>query len=114
MNVLRPVNLRGKVVKNDKKCQNFEKFVRVNFLQKSTSAGPKCIKIKLNLDVSDPQSILLYVLRVIRVHSGASVMLADDGRFDDFFLESDIAQNLHIQIERAYFFQQSMSLHVDW
>ena len=37
------------------------------------------------------------------MQSGARVMLADDGRFDDFFLESDIAQNLHVQIERAYF-----------
>ena len=36
---------------------------------------------------SDSQSTLLYVLRVMRVHSGASVMLADDGRFDDFFLK---------------------------
>ena len=46
----------------------------------------------------------MHVLRVIRVQSGASVMLADDGRFDDFFLESNIAQNLEVQIERAYFF----------
>ena len=38
------------------------------------------------------------------MQSGASDMLPDDGRFDDFFLESDIAQTLHVQIERAYFF----------
>ena len=38
------------------------------------------------------------------MQSGASVMLADDGRFGDLFSESDIAQNLQVQIERAYFF----------
>ena len=43
------------------------------------------------------------VLRVIRVHSGASVMLAMTDVLANFFLESDIAQNLHVQIERAYF-----------
>ena len=30
-------------------------------------------------------------------------MLEDEGRFNELFFESDIAQNLHIQIERAYF-----------
>ena len=37
------------------------------------------------------------------MHSGASVMLPDDERFDFLFLENDIAQNCQVQMERAYF-----------
>ena len=50
--VLRPVNLDEQDAKNDKKLQKNEKFVRAKFPQ-TTSAGPKCIKMKLNLHFSD-------------------------------------------------------------